>query len=189
MNLAVDLKLTRDEFLRWVQSQEGRFEFHRGKIVMMAGGSIAHARIYTALAAALLSRLPPGEWSVTTADVAIEIGEDIRYPDLIVERATASAANSLVARAPVLIGEVLSPSTLHLDFGAKAQEYMSLPSLQAYLVAAQDEARIWLWRRGPDGTFPREPQIAEGLGANAPIPPLALELPLTEIFRSLIRTG
>ena len=59
----------------------------------------------------------------------------------------------------VLLVEVLSPSTKAANFNAKRSLYASLPSLEIYIVASQDEPRLWIWQRGRDGTgsFPDTP--------------------------------
>ena len=78
-------RLDKAAFFAWVQSQAGgRFELKDGHIVMHAGSTRAHARISTAFAAVIRAALPPEQWLITTADFAVEIGEDIRYPDVLV---------------------------------------------------------------------------------------------------------
>ena len=186
MNLAVDLRFSKAEFLRWVQRQEGRYELQNGRVVMMTGGTINHSRIYTSLASALLTRLPHVDWSVTIADVAVEIADDIRYPDIMVSPTAGIDGTALLAPSPAFIAEVLSPSSLHLDFGVKAQEYMSLPSLQTYAVAAQDAPRLWLWERGETGAFPKEPVIIEGAEATVELKHFGIAIPLAEIFRAIL---
>jgi len=186
MNLAVDLRFSKAEFLRWVQRQEGRYELQNGRVVMMAGGSRAHSSIYFDLAMAIAARVDRNRWRVHTAEFAVEIGEDIRYPDVLLE-AAGQTADDLSANSPVLVAEVASPSSLHLDFGIKAREYMSLPSLQTYLVAAQDAPRMWLWERDADGKFPSEPQIIEGTEASLELKHLAITIPLAEVFGAIIK--
>jgi Uma2 family endonuclease len=186
MNLAVDLKFSKAEFLRWVQRQEGRYELQNGRVVMMAGGTLNHSRIFNALSRTLQNRLSDLH-SVMTSDAAVAIDEDIRYPDLVVAETASLDGEALVVTLPTLIAEVASPSSLHLDFGIKAKEYMSLPSLQAYLVAAQDAPRVWLWQRGIEGKFPAEPEIIEGPESSLNIKHLAITIPLSEIFGAILK--
>ncbi len=65
-------------FLHWVQRQEGRFEFKDGRVEMHAGSTRRHAWISVGFAAALSQRLDPAIWTIGSADIAVEIGEDIR---------------------------------------------------------------------------------------------------------------
>lgn len=186
MNSPLELSLGKRAFLQWAELQDGRFELKGSRVIMMAGGTRAHALIFTRIAGALMRRLAAADWNVTIADLAVEIGEDIRYPDVLVERAGADH-KAKTATEPVFIAEVLSPSSLALDLNEKAAEYMGLPSLEAYLVAAQDEPRVWLWQRALDGqrAFPAHPQQIAGMQADVAISALAVELPLSEIYAGI----
>jgi Uma2 family endonuclease len=94
----------------------------------------------------------------------VDIGPNtLRYPDIVVDPA-GEASRDLVATAPQLIAEVLSPSTERIDLGDKAAEYLGLSSFSAYLVFAQDELKAWAWARGPNG-FPSGPQVHSALDA------------------------
>lgn len=64
------------------------------------------------------------------------------------------------------------------------QEYLGLPRLQAYVICAQDAARVWLWARGNQG-WPAEPEIIESADANVEIAALSLSIPMREIFRGV----
>ncbi|MCJ2083621.1 Uma2 family endonuclease [Methylobacterium sp. J-090] len=52
---------------------------------------------------------------------------------------------------PILVAEVLSPSTMSLDRGRKTDFYRSVPSLHRFLLVSQDEVRIEVWRRAAEG--------------------------------------
>jgi len=96
--------------------------------------------------------------TLATPDFGIDLGpKTLRYPDIVVDPAT-DAPRDLTAIAPILIAEVLSPSTERVDLGDKAAEYLRLRSLAVYLVFAQDELKAWVWLRGPDDFSPR-PQV------------------------------
>lgn len=177
--------LDKAAFLRWAEGREGRYELKGGRVVMMTGGSKNHARITMRIAARLVNALAQDTWAVTTADLAVEIGPDVRYPDVLVERLD-NEGRSLSTTSPVLIVEVLSPSSIGTDMSSKAAEYMSLASLQAYVVASQDEPIVWVWQRDPEtGTFPRHPAEIAGRDKSLEIAPLAIALPLAEIFRGI----
>ena len=62
---------------------------------------------------------------------------------------------------------------------------MSLPSLKAYLVAARDEPRLWLWSRGVNGAFPKEPEEVFGKDKSVTIGCFDASVPLAEIYLSL----
>ena len=175
---------TPEDFLRWAAGREGRFEFARGRIMMMVGASRNHANLSAGWLTALAARLDPAQWSVSSAELAVRIGDAVRYPDVLVEPAGGDGA-ALYTDQPALIVEVLSPSSLALDFTTKAREYTSLPSLRLYVVASADEPRLWLWRRGADGAFPLDPEEIAGADAVLAIPEFAADLPLAETYRGV----
>jgi len=69
----------------------------------------------------------------------------------------------------------------------KAAEYMSLASLEAYIVAAQDEPRLWIWHRSSeaDRHWPKVPHEVHGREKAVPVAALGLDLPMAEIYASL----
>ena len=183
MNQPLDLRLGKDEFLRWAEAREGRYELKEGRVVMMTGGSKNHGRVTGAVLLALARRLDPALWSVTASDIAVDIGDGIRYPDILAEPMDdLGAAHS--TKTPVFIGEILSPSSLALDLHIKAAEYMSLPSLECYFVAAQDEPRVWVWQRGAGGVFPAKPAEFDSREKIVGIACLGVSFPLAEIYRA-----
>ncbi len=186
MNVQPQLHMDKAGFLAWVQGREERFELAEGRVLMMTGGSRAHGQITANLFRTLDARLNPNKWTILS-DFGVDVGpETLRYPDIVVDCAT-EAPRDLIATAPVLIAEVLSPSTERLDLGDKAAEYLRLGSLAAYLVFAQDELKGWVWVRGPGG-FSSGPQIHALPDAVIRIAALGIELPLAEIY-ARIKTG
>jgi hypothetical protein len=81
---------------------------------------------------------------------------------------------------------MLSPSSEERDVVMKPAEYLTLASLQAYIVASQAEAACLVWLRGPDGNFPAEPLQIKGPAGVIRIPALAVELPLDDIYRGIV---
>jgi Uma2 family endonuclease len=180
MNLQLPLRMDKTAFLDWVQSREERYELDQGRVIMMTGGSRAHWQITANLFKVLDARLDPQRWAVLPEfGVALQ-SESIRFPDIVVDLA-GEASKDLTAIAPVLIAEVLSPSSERVDLGDKSSEYLRLPSLAVYLVFAQDQIKAWVWMRGPEG-FPSGPDVLEGENAVVRIDALGIALPLTEVY-------
>ncbi len=184
MNSQSRLTMDKQTFLQWAEGREGRFELKKGVIAMMAGGSRAHARITLRLATTLLSRLDLRAWDVLSGDLAVDIDGDIRFPDVLVELSN-SDDKALSTATPVMVAEVLSPSSMANDLHIKAAEYMSLASLEAYIVAAQDEPRLWIWNRADAASgrvWPKVPTEVHGKDKTVPVTCFALELPMAEIY-------
>jgi Uma2 family endonuclease len=84
---------------------------------------------------------------------------------------------------PALVVEVLSPASEERDLETKPEEYLALPTLQAYIVASQDEAACLVWMRGPDGTPPAEPVAITGHAGVIRAPGLAVGIKLGDVYR------
>jgi Uma2 family endonuclease len=181
MNIQLDLRMDKPEFLTWVQAHEGRYELAGNRVVMMTGGSRGHAILVRRLAATLERRLDNNRWMILTSDFGVDVGPStVRYPDVVVDPA-GGRFKDLTATAPALIAEIISPSSAKDDLGANADEYLKLPSLSAYLVLAQDEPKAWVWVRGAGG-FSADPKVIEGHDAAAEILSLGIDLPLAGIY-------
>jgi Uma2 family endonuclease len=156
MNIELPTHIDKPTFLAWVQGREERYELVRGRVVMMVGASRNHGRIVTNLVGLLLAQLDRREWEVI-ADFGLDAGPDtLRYPDIVVDRA-GGGGRDYTASMPVLLIEVLSPSSIAIDLRDKAAEYRQLPSLNAYVVFSQDEPKAWVWERS-HGEFPLKPR-------------------------------
>jgi len=180
MNVQLPIHMDQKAFLAWAESQEERYELDRGRVIMMTGGSREHWVINFNLAKALDARIDAERFMVVP-----ELGVDlaphtIRFPDVVVD-VVGETRGDLTARAPVLIAEVLSPSSERIDLGDKAAEYLKLPSLLAYLVFAQDEMKAWVWTRGEQGFAPGA-AVLEGAEAVVHIESLGLELRFVDIY-------
>ncbi|WP_407526789.1 Uma2 family endonuclease [Methylobacterium oryzisoli] len=86
------------------------------------------------------------------------------------------------ARDPILVAEVLSPSTMHNDRGRKAAFYQSLQTLRTFLIVYQDEPRVEVWQRGngPDWSV-----RALGLDDTLPLPDLAGSVPVAALYAGI----
>jgi Uma2 family endonuclease len=179
MNVQPRVPMDKETFLAWAQGREGRFELVERNVVMMVGGSKTHALIASQLMRVLWARIDVKKWVVLGSDLAVDVGPgSLRYPDAIVD--SIGGQRALVATAPILIAEVLSPSSATLDLGDKAAEYLRLPSLATYLVLSQDEIKAWVYLKGTDQR--PGPQVISGASAAISIPALAIDLPLAEIY-------
>jgi Uma2 family endonuclease len=180
MNVQLPVFLDTPAFLGWLQGREGRYELTEGRVVMMVGASRAHGILVMNLAAIMRAQLDPGKWTIL-ADFGLETGpKSLRYPDLVVDPAGGGAAD-YVATAPALIAEVLSPSTVDIDLGDKAAEYLQLPSLSAYLVFAQHESKAWVWSHEADA-FPSIPSILVGIDKVIHLAEFQLVMPLGSVY-------
>jgi Uma2 family endonuclease len=178
------IKVDRATFFKFAQSHEGRCEYVRGRIIMQQGGTFDHGRIAKRFLKLLDEQLDPQKWFASGSDRGVETSVTVRYPDVTVEIAGADPG-SLFTQQPVIAIEVLSPSSEERDLDIKPLEYLALPTLQAYIVAAHDDAACLVWLRGDDGTFPAEPVEVKGHAASIHVPALAVEISLGDVYRGI----
>ena len=139
------------EFLDWAQAQEkGRYELWRGEIVAMAPERAEHVtakfKIARALSDAIARAGLPCEAFVDGLGVAID-GETVYEPDALVNCGEKVAPESLLAPAPAIIVEVISPSSRNIDKAAKLSGYFRLESLSHYLVVDLSSRLVLHYRR------------------------------------------
>ena len=183
MNVQLPVQMDKAGFLAWLEGSEEPYELVEGRVVMMTRPALAHAIIVRNLVVALHRQVDSRQWTVV-AEFGLDAGpRTLRFPDVMVDRA-GGARRDLTAQAPVLLAEVLSPSTASIDLGDKAAEFLRLPTLLAYLVLAQDERKIWSWIRAPEG-FPPGPVVTAAEDAVIRVPILELELPLAELYAGI----
>jgi Uma2 family endonuclease len=182
MNVQLPVRMGQDAFLAWVESQEENYELDRGRVIMMTGGTRAHWQIAFNLAKALEARVDQDRFAVLPEFGVRPDAASVRFPDIVIDLAGQSPQDQ-TATAPVLIAEVLSPSSERVDLGDKAAEFLRLPSLCAYLVFAQDEMKAWVWTRGVEGFAPGAIVLeGEGNEATVRIDALGIELPFSDVY-------
>ena len=139
---------TFEEYLRREEKSVERHEFYNGKIIKMSGGTAKHSEIATNIATAIkiVVRPLPIKFRVYNSDLKIRI-ESIDsgvYPDALV---VCEAPNYWQSRHdviinPLLIVEVLSPSTKNYDRLGKFELYKQLPSFQEYVLVNADKYAV-----------------------------------------------
>jgi Uma2 family endonuclease len=151
--------MTADEFLAWEEAQPGKHEFVRGEVFAMTGGVDRNNTVAGNLYMHLRQHLRGTPCRVYGADVKlrVEAADCYFYPDLMVTCSAADLADRLIKREPVLVAEVLSPSTAGYDRGAKFADYRRLPTLNEYLLVDVDRRQCDLYRKGADGLWVLHP--------------------------------
>jgi len=142
-------RYTAEEYFALEAASDVRQEFFEGEIFAMAGTSRAHNTIALNIAMALRQSLRDKECLVQIESVrlAVEENRHYTYPDVLVSCDPHDQRESQQVYSPILIVEVLSPSTSAYDRGLKFKQYQKLPSLQHYLMIAQSTWRVeWYCR-------------------------------------------
>lgn len=142
--------MTLDEFLAWEREQPERYEFADGVVVMMTGGSLAHVMIATNILTALRQTLRGSGCRPFGSPAKVLANGKIRYPDVSVTCQTIDGRSDIVPD-PVLIIEVISPSTERTDRGITKLDYFATTSILQYAIVEQEERLVDLYTRTAEG--------------------------------------
>ena len=145
-SVVVQTYLTPEQYLARERKTDTKHEYHNGQIVAMSGASFAHNIITTNITTALNNELVGSDCIVVASDMCVRTSPDTSYfyPDVVVVCGEPQFEDNTfdVLLNPVLIVEVLSPSTADYDRGEKFEHYKQLISLQEYIIVSQDRVHI-----------------------------------------------
>ena len=129
--------MTAEEFLAWSDTQPGRYELDAGHVVAMAPERLGHVRMKTRVAQGLSAAISAAgltcEALIDGVGVQVDPGT-IYIPDVMVHCGDPLSDDVSVIEDPIIVVEVVSPSTGGVDTGVKMQGYLRLPSVRHYLL-------------------------------------------------------
>ena len=151
----LDLKMTAEEYAAWEREQTERHEFYAGEVFSQAGGTRRHSLIGSNVLGEIRQLLKGQACQAHGSDMRVHIEATgyQAYPDVTVVCPPFDDASAEVVTNPILLVEVLSPSTAEFDRGGKFGHYRQIPALQEYLVFWQDEARVEQHTRTAEGLW------------------------------------
>jgi Uma2 family endonuclease len=170
------------EYFALEEQSESRHEFFDGEVSAMAGTTISHNLIKGNIVAGLRTGARQLGCRGYDESVRLAVQNDFHYtyPDVMVSCEPTDRRSSLFIRQPVLIVEVLSPSTAEYDRSQKFNQYKKMASLRHYILVSQtawvlewfrrDELEQWIYTVFSDPTDVLE------------IPDLNLRLPLADVY-------
>jgi Uma2 family endonuclease len=177
----VKAKADVDQFLAWaVQQEEGKYELVDGVVVMQRSPQWIHSKVKLAVTLALheaikIARAPV---HVAVAGPTVRVGEKTAFvPDALVAPLPEPAADSLEVADPLIVVEVLSPSTARIDATTKLRGSFEVPSVQNYLILDPEDRSVTHHKRGATAIETRV--VTEGALA---LEPPGLEIRLRNIF-------
>ena len=139
MSLADRAPLTAAEFLDWTRTLAGdqRYELVSGEPIAMAPERNRHNLVKTACHRALEDGVRSAglDCTVLGDGASVVVSEDDVYePDAVVQCGERLDLDATTVPSPVILVEVLSPSTRGTDAGGKLYGYFQLPSVRHYLI-------------------------------------------------------
>jgi Uma2 family endonuclease len=199
-NITQDITTTHftpDEYRVMEETAAERHEYCNGEIIAMAGGSEVHSAIATNLLVYLGFLLRDSNFRLYNSDLRVWIPEYNcgTYTDLMVvdgqPQLNGDRTDEILN--PLVIVEVLSPSTEGYDRGDKFRKYRSLPSFCEYLLVSQTEPYIEQYHKLDDGSDSEallqavrwQWQVYDHLDQSILLHSLNVEVPLAEVYRRI----
>jgi Uma2 family endonuclease len=184
-------KMTADEFLAWAETlpkEAGKFELWDGEVIIKHGPAAqmnaersqlweVKGATYRALHDAIKRSGLACFAALDGASVRLS-GSKLVEPDVLVYCGERVPRDVLEVPNPIIVVEVLSPSTGSMDMGAKLQGYFALPSIHHYLIIDPDRPLLIHHKRGTADAI--ETRIAGGPSLR--LDPPGLEIDLTEML-------
>lgn len=180
MNVALRRPMTVIDFLDWEARQGAKFEFDGIDVQAMTGGTWNHAAVQANLITALRNRLKGTSCQAFGSELKILVDGSVRYPDAFIT-CTAADRSATVAPDPVVVFEVVSPSTERIDRLVKNDEYRRTPSIQAYVILQPDFVGATMFQRTSNDWVGH----VFGPGATLALPGVGIDLPLDELYEGL----
>ncbi|MBN9386820.1 MAG: Uma2 family endonuclease [Chloroflexi bacterium] len=147
-----------DSYFELLNKSLDKYEFFRGRVYLMSGGTPEHAIIIGNTVTALNNALDEKDCQVYSSEVLIQVQTKSHYTfsDATVvcgQPSYEKYKNNLLLTNPELIVEVLSPSTHNYDRGTKFQLYKAIKSFQDYLLIDSRQVYIQHFRKIDDNTW------------------------------------
>jgi Uma2 family endonuclease len=178
---------TEQEYIAFERTSMIKHEYFDGHIYAMTGASRRHNLIAGNTLAALHSQLRKGPCQIFPSDMRVKIQKTglYTYPDLVIicgeAQFTDDALDTL--HNPLVLIEILSPSTERYDRGMKAQQYRMIESLRDYMLIAQDAYHIEHYARQDTGQWLL--QEVTGLETHLTITSIASTLLLEDVYEKV----
>ena len=183
MSAALRKPMTREQFFRWAEVQEGRHEFDGEQPVAMTGGTNNHGRICrnTIVQLALQLRGRPCEAMPAESGGIATIGDTVRYPDVTVTCSPLRGTDRLVPD-PIVVFEVVSEGDARTDRVHKMREYHAVASIRRYVLVEQASPVLVCYTRQGE-----EPWMATSLtiGDTLDLPEVGVKLPVADLFEGV----
>lgn len=187
MTETLEKTYTHAEYFALDEQSLEKLEYFNGIISTMSGGTFRHNEIALKIGAALLYLLEDKEYKVCNSDIKIQIPayDCFVYPDAVVVSEKPIFYNNRkdTITNPLLVVEVLSPSTKNYDRGLKFMEYRTLPSFKEYVLVNQDKPMATTFFRKAAHQW--EDKDVEGMEQNIRLQSIDCDIPLSRIYKGV----
>jgi Uma2 family endonuclease len=158
MSATIPKRMTGDEFIAWAMEQpEGKhYELVAGEVVSMAPERVAHGRMKLRFARRLAEAIEVANLpcEVFGDGMTVRVDADTIYePDALVRCGPPIDDNAVEIADPIIVVEVVSPSSRKRDTGGKLEDYFRIPSVRHYLIVKTENQAIIHHHRTDAGTI------------------------------------
>jgi Uma2 family endonuclease len=175
-------KISVEDYLAGEEISPVKYEYVYGEVYAMAGTSDRHNFIAGEIYATLLNHLRDSLCQPFMGDIKVRVSPQVYYyPDILVS-CEQNPENPYFRNEPILIVEVLSPSTQEIDRREKLLFYQQMPSIQEYAVVEQQKMLVEIHRRQPDGRWITY-YFNEGADEEVEFQSVEMTMTLGEIYR------
>lgn len=174
-------KLSIEDYLKGENSSDMRHEYIYGEVYAMAGASVTHNRIINNIGFKIDNHLTNSRCETFTENVKLKAdAKTFYYPDIFVA-CDQQPESEYYREEPVLIIEVLSPTTERIDRTEKLTVYKNIPSVREYLIVSQEKTLVEVHRKLSDETWQTE--IYDELDSEIRLDSIDFTLQIDEIYR------
>jgi Uma2 family endonuclease len=173
--------MTVEAFLEWEERQPVRFESDGVRPHARTGGSAGHSSVQRNLIAELVFRSKCTPCEAFGSQLKILAAGSVRYPDAFVVCSPVHDKATLVTD-PVVVFEIISPSTSGMDRIIKNQEYRDTPSIQRYVILEQDRQAATVFSRD-HGDWAGHVIAGD---ADLAMPEIGISIPLAELYAGVL---
>ncbi|HEX6001779.1 MAG TPA: Uma2 family endonuclease [Hyphomicrobiaceae bacterium] len=176
-------RMTVAEFLDWASAQpRGRYELVHGEVVQMAPErelhSVIKGEVYAALRDAIKrAGLPCRAYG---DGMTVVINDHLaREPDASVQCGVPYKRRNMILQAPLIVVEVVSPSSERVDTVEKVDEYFSVTSIQHYLIVDPTAKMVTHHERSEGGAIEKRDLLG---GDIIELKPPGMKVPVSELL-------
>lgn len=176
-------KIGLDEYLEGEMSGEIKHEYIYGEVYAMAGTSDRHNRIAGNMFSKIDNHLGDSECETFIESVKLKAdAQTFYYPDVMVA-CDRSPESAYYREEPILVIEILSPSTERTDRNEKLTVYKNISTLQEYVIVWQEKIQVEIHRRQADENWLTYVYSENDIDEEIELQSIDLKIKMEEIYR------
>ena len=185
--MPVTIATSPQDYLAFERISKEKHEYFQGKVVAMAGASLIHNRLVANILREVGAAISGRSCEVLPSDLRVSIPsrESYMYPDAVIVCGQPEMEDDKfdTLKNPVVIFEILSPSTEDHDRGRKFFFYRQIPSFKEYILVDSTKALVEVSRQQENGAWKFE-TIADPNGQLF-ISSIGISIPIVEVYRNV----